>query len=199
MKEIQIPEVEMVPINQLKVDGKNPNRMTSAQREALKKNMQKYGFIVPIITNKDLLIADGQNRWEIGIDLRMMRVPVIRLPLEEVDRKILRQVLNKLRGEHDVRRDLEEYDRILKEISFEEFSDLSGLSKQYIQDLLDSRKEFPEEYLELQRIREDLVQESERIIKLNLTKEQKEMIFKKLKEDGKKLFQIMDYFVLVEE
>jgi len=199
MQDIQIPEIEMIPIDDLKVDGKNPNKMTSEQERALDANIKKYGFIIPIITNKDLLIADGEHRWKRAKALGMKVVPVIRLPLEEVDRRILRQVLNKLRGEHDVRMDLEEYDWIFKETTIEAFSGLSGLSKKYIQDLLDSRQALPEEYLELQRARDDLVQESLRTIKLNLTKEQKEMIFQRLKEDGKKLFQIMDYFVMVEE
>ncbi len=199
MVEIEIPVVEMVPIDDLKVDGKNPNRMTPAQERALDESIKKYGFIVPIITNKDLLIADGEQKWLRAKALGMKEVPVIRLPLEEVDRRILRQVLNKLRGEHDVKLDLEEYDRILKETTLEDFSNISGLDKQYLQDLLDSRNELPEEYLELQRARDDLVQESNKIIKFNLTKEQKETIFKKLKEDGKKLFQITDYFVMVDE
>ena len=199
MVEIEIPVTEMVPIDDLKVDGKNPNRMTHSQERALDESIKKYGFIVPIITNKDLLIADGEQKWLRAKALGMKEVPVIRLPLEEVDRRILRQVLNKLRGEHDVKLDLEEYDRILKETTLEDFSNISGLDKQYLQDLLDSRNELPEEYLELQRARDDLVQESNKIIKFNLTKEQKETIFKKLKEDGKKLFQITDYFVMVDE
>jgi len=115
VQEIQIPEIEMISVTELKVDGKNPNRMTPVQKSALKVSIQKYGFIVPIITNKDLLIADGQNRLEAAIDLGMKIVPVIRLPLKEVDRRILRQVLNKLHGIHLRELDYEEYKAILEE------------------------------------------------------------------------------------
>lgn len=113
MPEIEIPVTEMVPIDDLKVDGKNPNRMTPAQGRALDESIKKYGFIVPIITNKDLLIADGEQKWLRAKALRMKKVPVIKLPLEEVDRRILRQVLNKLRGTHDRELDYEEYRAIL--------------------------------------------------------------------------------------
>jgi ParB-like chromosome segregation protein Spo0J len=114
MSQIIIPSVEMVLLSDLKVDGQNPNRMTKQQHEALKKSIQKYGFIVPIITNKDLLIADGEQRYIIAKDLSMSKVPVIRLPVEDVDRRLLRQVLNKLRGEHEILLDAQEFDRIIQ-------------------------------------------------------------------------------------
>lgn len=129
---IKIPITELVDIKKLKVDGKNPNQLSKDKRTALKKNMEKYGFIVPVITNKDYLIADGQNRQEIGLELGMTKVPVIKLDVEEVDRRILRQVLNKLRGEHKPDLDMEEYQFILKETSMEEFTNLLGSSEQGI-------------------------------------------------------------------
>ncbi len=64
MGEIKIPKVEIVPIDSLDIDGKNPNKMNTKRRKVLKENLIKYGFIVPIITNKNLVIADGQTRWE---------------------------------------------------------------------------------------------------------------------------------------
>ena len=109
MPEINIPSTTIEQIESLTVDGKNPNVMTLKQREALKLNIQRYGFLIPIITNKDFVIAAGQHRLEIAKELGMQNVPIIRLDVDEVDRKILRQVLNKLRGEHDPELDLEEY------------------------------------------------------------------------------------------
>lgn len=199
MAEIMIPKLEIVLIGDFKIDGKNPNKMSPEKRAALKKNIERYGFIVPIITNKDLLIADGQTRWELAKELGMTKVSVMRLNVSEVDRRMLRQVLNKLKGEHDVRLDIEEYSEILKDVDIEEFTGLVGLERKYIEDILDSRKEFPEEYLELQQMRDTAPVDSMSIIKLNLTEKQKECIQKKLKEDGKQLFQIIDYFVLVEK
>ena len=43
----------------------------------------------------------------------MPNVLVIRLPVEDVDRRLLRQVLNKLRGEHELLLDAEEFDKII--------------------------------------------------------------------------------------
>jgi len=199
VEKIKISELEVVPIDDLKIDGKNPNRMSKEKRAALKRNIQRYGFIVPIITNRDLLIADGQTRWEIAKELGMTEVSIMRLNVSEVDRRMLRQILNKLRGEHDVRLDIEEYTEILKDIGIEEFADFVGMERKYIEDVLESKKEFPEEYLELQQMRDTVPVDSMSIIKLNLTEKQKEHIQKKLKADGKQMFQIIDYFVLVEK
>jgi ParB-like chromosome segregation protein Spo0J len=114
MAEICIPNPEVVATSQLKADGKNPNKMTRDQLDRLKTSIKKFGFIVPIITNKDLLIADGEQRWIAANELAMPNVLVVRLPVEEVDRRLLRQVLNKLRGEHDLLLDADEFEQILQ-------------------------------------------------------------------------------------
>ncbi len=113
MPEIQIPEAELVATGSLKVDGKNPNKMDRKGLDRLKASIEKFGFLVPIITNKDLLIADGEQRWVIANELAMPRVPVIRIPLEEVNRHLIRQIMNKLRGEHDRELDAEEFQEII--------------------------------------------------------------------------------------
>jgi hypothetical protein len=64
MSEISIPMPEKVKLKDLKFDGENPNKMTKEQRARLRVSIQKFGDIIPIITNKDLLVADGQQRAE---------------------------------------------------------------------------------------------------------------------------------------
>lgn len=115
MSEIAIPAEEYVATSSLKVDGKNPNKLNKKGMERLKKSITKFGFIVPIITNKDLLIADGEQRWNAAKELGMPKVKVIRLPVAEVDRHLIRQVMNKLRGEHDDLLDAEEFQTIIND------------------------------------------------------------------------------------
>ncbi len=104
---------ELVNVDLLKVDEQNPNRLSPRRFEALKKSIQRFGFVVPIITNRDLLIADGEHRLKAARVLGMKQVSVVWLPVEEVDRRLIRQVMNKLRGEHDLFLDAEEYYRIV--------------------------------------------------------------------------------------
>jgi len=139
---VKIPKTELVAVDRLKVDGKNPNKMGSEKFEALKKNIEKYGFLIPVITNKDYLVADGEHRLKAAKELFFEEVPVIALQVEEVDRRILRQILNKLRGEHDSELDQEEFKFLLKENSLELLSELSDISLDYLEEI--AKEEFKE-------------------------------------------------------
>jgi len=110
---LKVPAAELVSVDLLKIDGVNPNVLSPRHFEALKKSIQRYGFVVPIITNRDLLVADGEHRLKAAKALGMKQVRVVRLPVDEVDRRLIRQVMNKLRGEHDLFMDAEEYYRIV--------------------------------------------------------------------------------------
>ena len=112
---IDVPPAELVDVGLFQTDKNNPNKLSRRKFEALKKSIQKFGFVVPVITNKDLVVADGEHRLLAAKTLGIKQVTTIRLPLSEVDRRLVRQVMNKLRGEHDLYLDAEEYYRIVCE------------------------------------------------------------------------------------
>src|SRR5512136_1234347 len=123
-KEISIPMSERMKISDLKFDQDNPNRITLAQLERLKASIKRWGDIVPVVTNCELLVADGQQRVTAMKELGMTECSVIRLPVKDVDRRLLRQVLNKLRGKHNKELDSAEYLRIIEQ---DEKEDLKAL------------------------------------------------------------------------
>ena len=112
--EISIPMSERVKISDLKFDQDNPNRMSLAQLDRLKASIRRWGDIVPVVTNSEFLVADGQQRVTAMKELGMTECSVIRLPVKDVDRRLLRQVLNKLRGKHNKELDSAEYLRIVE-------------------------------------------------------------------------------------
>ena len=114
-QELTVPSSELVDVGSLRVDSRNPNVMGKRQFEALKKSIQRWGFVVPIITNRDLLVADGEHRLIAAKELGMKQVSVVRLLVDEVDRRMIRQVMNKIRGEHDLFLDAEEYSWLVSE------------------------------------------------------------------------------------
>ncbi len=114
-REIQIPMSERVKISDLKFDQDNPNRLSRAQLDRLKASIKRWGDIVPVVTNSELLVADGQQRVTAMRELGMTECSVIRLPVKDVDRRLLRQVLNKLKGKHNKELDSAEYLRILEQ------------------------------------------------------------------------------------
>ena len=140
---INIPKIELVDRNKLLIDESNPNVMSDAVFAKLKNNIKKYGFLIPIITNKSYKIADGFHRWKAARDLLIDKVPVIALDIEDVDRRMLRQILNKLRGSHDADADLEEYRIILESGHLDEFRDLIDIDHREFRDLLDEDVEMP--------------------------------------------------------
>ena len=149
---IEIPEATLINTDKLKVDGDNPNKMTPKQLERLKSSVTKYGFIVPIITNKDLLVADGEQRLTTARALNMKQVPVIRLPIEDVDRRLLRQVLNKLRGEHELLADAYEFERIIKAGHEDDLKQLLDLSDSHLERYLAEIREHKDEDYEVPEI-----------------------------------------------
>jgi ParB-like chromosome segregation protein Spo0J len=132
-KEIQIPMSERVRLEELRFDGCNPNRLSKEGMERLKASIRKWGDIVPIVTNKDLLVADGEQRAVAMKELGMTECSVIRLPVEDVDRRLLRQVLNKLRGEHLKELDAAEFELIIDAGAEDELKSLLGLSSEQLQ------------------------------------------------------------------
>ena len=100
--EVVIPDSELVDVELLRVDGNNPNRLSVRRFEALKKSIVRWGFVVPIITNKDLLVADGEHRLKAAMELGLKRVSVVRLPVDDVDRRLLRQVMNKIHSQQSL-------------------------------------------------------------------------------------------------
>lgn len=139
MTEIIIPPVELIETGLLRVDGQNPNYMNPKQLDALEKSIKRYGFLFPIITNQDYLIADGEQKLTVARErLKLPKVPVIRLPIADVDRRILRQVLNKLKGRHRRELDAAEYQLIMEQGRIDELTALTALNQEHINNVLNT-------------------------------------------------------------
>ncbi|MDD3949212.1 MAG: hypothetical protein PHT43_07090 [Anaerolineaceae bacterium] len=110
--EAYLPLVEDIRL--LKSDENNPNRMSLKQQEQVWRSLQKYGWTYPIITNKDGVFADGEQRAQVCKTHSEFFAPVLRLPVSDVDRRMLRQILNKLKGKHSRELDGAEYLRIIE-------------------------------------------------------------------------------------
>jgi hypothetical protein len=174
-KEIPIPMSERVKISDLKFDQDNPNRMSLAQLDRLKASIKRWGDIVPIVTNSELLVADGAQRIIAMKELGMTECSVIRLPVKDVDRRLLRQVLNKLRGKHNKELDNAEYLRIIEQDGKEDLKALLESVGEKLPIEVDDREvsfSVPETYEIIVECKDEANQKS---------------IFEKLKAEGYKL------------
>ena len=112
---IKVPEAYLPlleDIRLLELDQTNPNRTTISQQEQIWSSLQKYGWTYPILTNKNGTLLDGEQRTQVCLQHNEFFAPVLRLPVSDVDRRILRQILNKLKGKHNKELDAAEYMRI---------------------------------------------------------------------------------------
>ena len=94
-------KIEKVKIHELKQAEYNPRKMTTKQYEDLKKSLEKFGCVDPIIINSDNTIVGGHQRVRIMVELGATKVPVVRVNLSKEDEKELNVRLNKNTGEFD--------------------------------------------------------------------------------------------------
>jgi 16S rRNA G966 N2-methylase RsmD len=115
-------------ISDLIFDKTNPNQMTQDQMKGLRKSMQRFGYLTPIVVDKDNKIADGEHRALIYKELGMQEIPAYRVHFDnDTERRLLRQTMNKLKGTHDLSLDADEMAMIYEQ---DKFSDLAELIAQ---------------------------------------------------------------------
>jgi hypothetical protein len=175
---IRVPEAYVCLLEDIRLltaDQNNPNRTTLKQQEQIWRSLQKYGWAYPIITNKDGVYADGEQRAEVCKHHGEFFAPVLRLPVSDVDRRMLRQILNKLKGKHNSELDNEEYVRILQQGEKEDLKALLESVGERLPQELDERDQsitIPETYEIIVECKDEANQKS---------------IFEKLKSEGYKL------------
>ena len=175
---IRVPEAYvslLEDIRLLSADQNNPNVTTLKQQEQIWRSLQKYGWAYPIITNKEGVYADGETRAFVCKQHGEFFAPVVRLPVSDVDRRMLRQILNKLKGKHNTELDNEEYVRILQQ---GEKEDLKALLESVGERL---PKELDEQDLSI------TIPETYEIIVECKDEANQKSIFEKLKSEGYKL------------
>ena len=126
-----------VATDALDTDGDNPNEMTDEQFGLLCDRMRENGWLGgPIVTDTDGLIADGEHRWRAAQELGLSEVPVRQFDIDDATRRLWRQELNKIHGEHDSKRDALEYDTLLSEGFTEEVEALTDAADEDLDELL---------------------------------------------------------------
>jgi DNA modification methylase len=133
-----------LPPEELDVDGDNPNEQPDSMFGKLVANMREKGWLGgPIITDTDGLIADGEHRWRAAQELDLEAVPVKQFDIDDATRRLWRQELNKISGEHDPTRDALEYDYLLNNGKADDVQDLVDATGEDLDDILAEIREEP--------------------------------------------------------
>lgn len=135
---IKIHSIYKEVIYNLKENPNNPNKCTKEQLESISNSITKYGFLDPIIINKDNTVINGNHRLKIAHKLGLDEVPVIKLDITETEGIILTNILNKLHGTADWDLDLIEYKKLLEEQgSLDQLKEYVAMDEQEINRILE--------------------------------------------------------------
>jgi DNA modification methylase len=95
--EFNHPSIEMVPISSLKVNPNNARKHSPRQIALIGTSLSRWGFLVPIVTDKDRTIVAGMGRYLAAQELSYDHIPIIsREFLSEADRRAFALAENRL-------------------------------------------------------------------------------------------------------
>lgn len=131
-----LPIIE-VNINDLKPDPTNPNVMTLEQEMGLEKSMINFGRLKHIVVDQDLNVIDGAHRINIEKAIGTSTVQVIQVNVkDEIERKIIRETLNKLHGTYDKQKESNELLTIFENRKLDDLAELLGQPKKDLEDII---------------------------------------------------------------
>lgn len=134
-------EIKKVPVKIIKFDETNPNEMTDEQYKALKLAMNKFGYLAPVILDKDFTVVDGQHRVKVYQELNKDEIPAYVIDIDTIDKKILRQLMNKLKGQHDPQKDKLEFQLIREAEKLKDLSDLIAVNYESLENMFKEENE----------------------------------------------------------
>lgn len=98
-------KIERRKVDELKAAGYNPRkdlRPGDAEYEKLKRSIQEFGYVEPVIWNKRTgTVVGGHQRLKVMKDLGYEEVDCVVVDLDEKKEKALNIALNKISGEWD--------------------------------------------------------------------------------------------------
>ncbi|MFH7835180.1 MAG: ParB N-terminal domain-containing protein [Candidatus Aenigmatarchaeota archaeon] len=97
-------EIQRIKIKELKEWKNNPRYMSDADFEALKKSIKNFGFVEPLVINREKYIIGGNHRYKAikelyGNDYEIDCIIVDNLTKEQEN--LLNLALNKIHGQFD--------------------------------------------------------------------------------------------------
>jgi hypothetical protein len=130
-------EIRKIPIEQLNPAAYNPRKDLQPgdpEYEKLKRSMQEFGYVEPIVWNKRTgNIVGGHQRYKVLLDMGMSEVDCVVVDLDETKEKALNVALNKISGDWD----MPKLKDILQELDTGAFDiELTGFDMDEIEDLM---------------------------------------------------------------
>ena len=137
ISEIKDYSVIEVDINDLKSDQSNPNVMTLEQMRGLEKSIMNFGRLAFIVVDQNLNVIDGAHRIEVEKAVGTEKVKVLQVQVkDDIEKKMMRETLNKLHGEYDKQKESSELLAIFEDNRLDEIAELLAQPKQDLEKLI---------------------------------------------------------------
>ena len=98
-------KIQKIDINLLNSSEYNPRKdlkPEDIEYKKIKKSIEEFGYVDPLIVNKDLTVIGGNQRLKVLKELNYKKVDCVLLDLDKTKEKALNIALNKIEGEWDL-------------------------------------------------------------------------------------------------
>ena len=148
--------IQKIQVNKLIPATYNPRKDLKPSDEEyikIKNSIENFGFVSPLVINKDMTVIGGHQRLKVLIELGYTEIECIVVDLDKTSEKALNIALNKIQGDWDE----EKLESLLKELKTENFDlDLTGFNSEEINDLLDDFFETTEDEFDVDKAVEEI-------------------------------------------
>ena len=148
--------IQKIQVNKLIPAIYNPRKDLKPNDEEyikIKNSIENFGFVSPLVINKDMTVIGGHQRLKVLIELGYTEIECIVVDLDKTSEKALNIALNKIQGDWDE----EKLESLLKELKTENFDlDLTGFNSEEINDLLDDFFETTEDEFDVDKAVEEI-------------------------------------------
>lgn len=128
--------IQIIDINKLIPATYNPRKdlkPDDAEYIKIKNSIVKFGFVSPLVINKDMTVIGGHQRLKVLKDLGITEVECIVVDLDKTNEKALNIALNKIQGDWDE----DKLEALLQELKLEEFDmNLTGFDFDEVDEIL---------------------------------------------------------------
>ena len=96
-------EIKNVLVKDIKYAPYNPRKISNEVLNKLKRSIEEFGYIEPIIVNKrTMYVVGGNQRLKVLRQLDIKEVQAVIVDLDDTHEKALNIALNKINGEWDL-------------------------------------------------------------------------------------------------
>lgn len=128
--------IQKIKIDKLIPATYNPRKNlkpSDAEYVKIKNSIEKFGFVSPLVMNKDMTVIGGHQRLKVLKEMGIVEVECIIVDLDKTNEKALNIALNKIQGDWDE----EKLEALLQELKLEDFdTNLTGFDFDEVDEIL---------------------------------------------------------------